>query len=332
MSIEVLVVDDKLNAALEYASLIKLGTKLEAFATDDPEKAAGIVKVESVKVVVLDQRMPVKKGTALYKELKEIDSRIKVMMLSGEADTQELHDAIKLGYDDYLHKSRIKELPLKVHELYVRYESDLLKRAQADSLSLLAVERRGIWPLREKIEYFLTDVSVLNGEYVFDESWRTVKQINAGEKVAEVESMDFSTGYKYHSASETKNSYGAGLGLPRLVKLQGKIEAVLSEKFSAEAATSTQHKIKLSKEFRLPEAPVNPLTLHVASRHFQMAPVYKQLRAIVIRHCSCCGTSTTYPLVILQPTNKVATRHIDYLSNGTEKVLLTGCETFGNPR
>ena len=73
MSYEVLVVDDSLQAALEFARLVRVKAKLESIATDDPDEAIEIVKSNSIKVALLDQRMPKKNGTELFLELKQID-------------------------------------------------------------------------------------------------------------------------------------------------------------------------------------------------------------------------------------------------------------------
>ena len=326
MPYEVLIVDDKLAAGLEYARLVRSGTEVEAIAVDNPDLAAETLKKEPIKVVVLDQKMPGKKGTELYKDLKALDPKIKVMMLSGEADTQELYEANKLGYDDYLHKSRIKELPSRVHVLYVRYLSDLLAPTAA-SVSVL-VENRGIWLFRERIEYFLTSANVLDEEFVFSDSWRTIKQISAGETVTESDTIEIETKFKYQSSIEGKASYSAGVSTGHIVKLQSKIEAALSTKFATEVYTGTKRTLQVSREYKLPDAPSNPVQLHVASRHFQRAAVYREIRAVISRRCTCCSTTYSFPLVVYQPTVKIATRHIDYLSNGSEKVLRTGCEKF----
>src|SRR5215218_6116056 len=99
--IKVLVVDDVAGAAEQYARLIRLGTQLNSIGVDDPNKAIEIVKSNPVCVAVLDQRMPGKSGTELFEEIKEIDASIKAIMLTGEADANEVAQAFRLGYDDH---------------------------------------------------------------------------------------------------------------------------------------------------------------------------------------------------------------------------------------
>lgn len=327
MSSEVLIVDDNLPAAREYARLVQMATQLDALAIDDPDLAAEALKAEPIKIVVLDQRMPTKKGTLLYKDLKAIDSKIKVMMLSGEADTQELDDAIKLGYDDYLHKSRIKELPSKVHLLYVKYQADLLTAADSSSVHIGTL-KFGLWPFQERVEYYLTSLMVLREEYVFDESWYTAKQISAGETVEEVDRFEVEAHLKFQSSLEAKVGHTGTLSAGQIVKLQSKIETALVTKFSNETSTGAKRTVEIKREYKLPEAPSNPKKLHVAARHFQRAPVYREIRALIVQRCSTCKNSRSYPLLVYQPTIRIATRHIDYRSDGSEAVLFTGSEKF----
>lgn len=89
MSAEVLVVDDNISAAKDFARLIRIKTKLETLAVDNPDLAIEKIKAEPIKVVVLDQKMPEKTGTALFEDIKRINPNIKAIMLSGEAEPQE---------------------------------------------------------------------------------------------------------------------------------------------------------------------------------------------------------------------------------------------------
>jgi DNA-binding response OmpR family regulator len=325
---EVLVVDDNLPAAREYARLIRKGTSVDAIAVDNATAAQEALKTDPIKIVVLDQKMPMKKGTLLYKDLKAIDSRIKVMMLSGEADTQELDEAMKLGYDDYLHKSRIKELPSKVHVLYVKYETDLLVAPDTGAMTHILTTYIGLWPFRERVEYYLADPNVITAEYVFEESWHTLKQISAGETITETDTFEVDSQFKYQTSIEAKAGQSGAVTAGHIVKLQSKIEATLTTKFSNETSIGTKRTLEMKREYKLPEAPSNPSELHVAARHFQRAPVYREIRTLVVQRCSVCGRTNSFPLVVYQPTTRIATRHVDFLSDGSERILLTGSEKF----
>ena len=107
MSYELLVVDDNLQAALEFARLVTVRARIKAVATDDPDEAIEIIRAHPIKVALLDQRMPRKDGTELFLELKQVDPLLKGIMLTGEADAEEVGRALNFGFSDYIHKSDI---------------------------------------------------------------------------------------------------------------------------------------------------------------------------------------------------------------------------------
>jgi CheY-like chemotaxis protein len=323
MVYEVLVIDDNASAAREYARLITLMTGVEAFATADPEEAAAILKTYSIKVAVLDQRMPVK-GTEVFRILKAADSQLKVLMLSGEADTQELDEAYKLGYDDYLHKSRIEELGARIQTLYAKYKVDMIKRQSISISAPLMIEKRGIWPFQVKVEYFVTSLILLDEHFIFPESWKTTKQLNAGETVKESDTVEIESRFMIEQVDEQKAGTELSTEIGKLAKVKGKIEETVSSKYTTNVYEAHKKQVQISREYKLPEAPADPNELHVASRHFQRAPVYRQIRILVVKRCSCCSSEQLVPLVVYQLTSKTATRHMDYFSDGTEKCLHTG--------
>ena len=119
---DVLVVDDIPSAAEDYAKIINAKLGLKTIYTTDPVEAENIVRNSDLKVVVLDQVMPVR-GTELLPRLKDINPQLKSLMLTGEASNEEIGNAVNLGFDGYLDKKKIAELETKVRSLYADYES-----------------------------------------------------------------------------------------------------------------------------------------------------------------------------------------------------------------
>ena len=56
--VEILVVDDNLEAAKSFAELIEASLQIHTLPESDPEEVLDMVRNENIKVVVLDQRMP----------------------------------------------------------------------------------------------------------------------------------------------------------------------------------------------------------------------------------------------------------------------------------
>src|SRR4051812_30972826 len=102
--VDVLVVDDTSGAAEDYASVIMSETGLRVAHTDDTSEALEWVKTANVKVLVLDQKMPVL-GTDLYRQVRTFAPDVRAIMLTGEASPQEVSDAYAIGFKDYLAKN-----------------------------------------------------------------------------------------------------------------------------------------------------------------------------------------------------------------------------------
>ena len=132
---EVLVVDDVLSAAEDYARLIHAKTGLKTTYTSSAKEAVEIVLCNDIKVLVLDQVMPEKTGTELLKELRPI-TKAKALMLTGEASKEDLGEAINLKFDAHLDKALVTtRLSDRVTELYVRFEEEF--REEVNSLKSL---------------------------------------------------------------------------------------------------------------------------------------------------------------------------------------------------
>ena len=71
--IEILVVDDDLPAAESFAEFIHQKLGLVTAAYSDLNKVLDVVRTGTIKVVVLDERMPEMNGTELYTKIKSIN-------------------------------------------------------------------------------------------------------------------------------------------------------------------------------------------------------------------------------------------------------------------
>ena len=120
---EILVVDDILEAAQDYARLISSKTGLTVISTSDPEKALQIVQHNDIKVLVLDQKMPKMTGTELLRKLREF-TRARALMLTGEADIEDLGNAINMNFSAHVNKSQVMDLPSSVLHQYTMYCTD----------------------------------------------------------------------------------------------------------------------------------------------------------------------------------------------------------------
>lgn len=88
------------------------------------EEAVGVFCEEHPDIVVLDIMMPKKNGFQVCEEIRAMDARVPILMLSAKSDIVDKSVGFKAGADDYLTKPFIGE------ELLLRIEA-LLRRSAA---------------------------------------------------------------------------------------------------------------------------------------------------------------------------------------------------------
>ena len=101
--IKLLLVDDE-KGLCEY---LKDFFKLRGFGVltaNNGQEAVGLVKKERPRIVFLDINMPGMSGLEALKEIKKIDSSIKVIMLTVMDDERTRLEAARLGADEFITK------------------------------------------------------------------------------------------------------------------------------------------------------------------------------------------------------------------------------------
>lgn len=124
---EIIVIDDAPNAANDFAELIEAQTGFKVKPFDNPNELLDYVTHVNVKVAVIDQVMPVLKGTELFHKIRQIDPNVLAIMLTGEATKEELAKAINVGFSFYLSKNEISKLSNYVLDLFTKYEVAISK-------------------------------------------------------------------------------------------------------------------------------------------------------------------------------------------------------------
>lgn len=99
----ILVVDDIQVTREALAGLLReKGFNVKCAA--NAEQALLEIKLEKPLLVLLDERMPGMDGLATLKKIKEVDSSIKVAMLSALEDANLIEEAKKAGACAYINK------------------------------------------------------------------------------------------------------------------------------------------------------------------------------------------------------------------------------------
>lgn len=101
--IDVLLIDDDEDILESYRHLLNLAG-IVARTTNSPEKALNLLTPEWQGAVVLDIYMPAMNGMEVLERIKQIDSRIPVIMITGHGDIPLAVEAVKKGAYDFIEK------------------------------------------------------------------------------------------------------------------------------------------------------------------------------------------------------------------------------------
>lgn len=99
----ILVVDDD-PAVLNFLERFLTKKFYQVFTAKNGAEATEIVRRESLHLVLLDIRMPVMNGIEVLKEIKQINPKIGVIMITAVQEEETAQEAMKLGADDYICK------------------------------------------------------------------------------------------------------------------------------------------------------------------------------------------------------------------------------------
>ena len=121
---KVLLIDDETEFVSALAERLRL-RNYSARAVYPAEDALEIVRSDMPDVVLLDFRMPGMDGVEVLKRIKEIDSTIEVIMLTGHGDIQSIEEAVNGGAYEYIMK------PINIKDLIVKIDSAKKKRSSS---------------------------------------------------------------------------------------------------------------------------------------------------------------------------------------------------------
>ncbi|MFH1826787.1 MAG: sigma-54 dependent transcriptional regulator [bacterium] len=117
----ILAVDDEADMLETFQSVLKKHYKVKT--ADSGEKALKIIAAEPIALVLLDIRMPKMDGLQTLAKIKELDSKLEVIMVSASKDITSAVEAMKSGAFDFVSK------PFDVKELLALIEKALEMRA-----------------------------------------------------------------------------------------------------------------------------------------------------------------------------------------------------------
>ena len=261
---DVLVVDDVAQAAEDYGRLIQARTGFKVIWTSLSEEAEELVRQSDIKVVVLDQVMPVR-GTELMQRLKKINPQLKTMMLTGEASGKEIGQAINLNFDKYLDKADVKELPGYVRSLYTDYQCEFYENLTKLAPKFLRITWKGI--------YYLLSKEKINSSYADERQTRTLLNVFAGEEQERVTENVVAEEVIYDTTEEVNVGFDLNVNPTRFPIIKAAYRNILNLKKSIR----TTKRSKEITKYKLPEK----LEETISHRIIECTPVYEVYKVVL---------------------------------------------------
>lgn len=314
---EVLVVDDVLSAAEDYARLIHAKTGLKTTYTSSAKEAVDIVLCNDIKVLVLDQVMPEKTGTELLKELKP-HTKAKALMLTGEASKEDLGEAINLKFDAHLDKAlATTRLSYRVTELYARFEEEF--REEVNSLKSLKTSYFLCWFKPYKAVLFYDEI--IRSSYVDLAHTQTMLTIFSGQEQETESEIVFAEEIIVEQSASFDAKFGIEIPIQNVV---AKLERSIAKSIKKITTVKKNKKLKNISKYHLTEKDSEK----VDHRIITYAPIYEIHKMIVGYKIPFIGKYHRSLMIVYEFTGEYQLFQKDFLKDGTEKEKLLSVQKF----
>ena len=318
---EILVVDDDGVYAKNLAEWLQSRMPQRVAHTNRRDEAIELVKSTYVRVAILDQRMRRKlgvDGTELAAEIRTIDERIRVIILSGESDVRDYQKSNELRLR-HLVKGDDETLLREIRLARQQYLVDLERNAKAEA-QIIGQYRPWTFMRGPAVVFKkLVEEYVSTTPEVDEKDFRTLVHVNAGQSVTEAETDTF--GHEIEIEEESTRQLEA-TGLFRnvvIAQLTTSLKSAIRERGRATVQQQQQH----SSEQRF-EVPEKDQAEGVVAYAVQEAPLYHRKRALIQVSCECCGHQDVVTVGFREPSGQIQRRRVDYLTGDKQRITNIG--------
>ena len=291
---EVLVVDDVLSAAEDYARLIHAKTGLKTTYTSSAKEAVDIVLCNDIKVLVLDQVMPEK------------------------TSKEDLGEAINLKFDAHLDKAlATTRLSYRVTELYARFEEEF--REEVNSLKSLKTSYFLCWFKPYKAVLFYDEI--IRSSYVDLAHTQTMLTIFSGQEQETESEIVFAEEIIVEQSASFDAKFGIEIPIQNVV---AKLERSIAKSIKKITTVKKNKKLKNISKYHLTEKDSEK----VDHRIITYAPIYEIHKMIVGYKIPFIGKYHRSLMIVYEFTGEYQLFQKDFLKDGTEKEKLLSVQKF----
>jgi DNA-binding response OmpR family regulator len=130
MGKSILIVDDEQIIRNVLKRKLEQSTSYNVFTADDGEPALEIFRKENIDLVISDLLMVRMNGIELLRNLKQIDHKVPVIIITGYGTLDDAIEAIKLGAEDFIKKPfDISEVIATIEKTFKKQEEEADQRA-----------------------------------------------------------------------------------------------------------------------------------------------------------------------------------------------------------
>ena len=318
--VNILVVDDDIDAAQSFADLIfnKLG--MNVLAESRKDEVLRLVRQHPIKVVALDQRMPEISGTDLYKQIQNINPYIVALMVTGEASRQEVSNAVNLGFLECIEKNEINTLPSKIVKALSKYEANISK-IQKTNYSL-----SNIWSIKSLYnrcfyQYSIVSIKRIKEDYCFPNKWKTQFDLTATEQEQE-DNFEFESELIISTDIEMKTSSKSEMSLSQIMDFKSSLDTALTEHFSIQNRVKLNRKKRNKRVYKLQEGVEDGKK--AVRKKFEYNQLYYHILLLVKRTCRICNNEIIIPVEVYKPIPYIQTKVTIFFTDSSHAEIDTG--------
>jgi ActR/RegA family two-component response regulator len=322
---KILIVENEESGKV-YKEILERALNVEVFWARNKDEAIHIVENNHIKVALLDQRLEAGElGTEVWKIIRDKQKDIKPIMLTGRAHRDEVGEAIKLGYVDYIDKlADLVKLPESVIKALESYNSTLLNSRIDRKFKLLFEFYKGINFLKKYKVYLISQI-LLDKDYVFEDKWIEKLSVEAGQTIEHEIEFEFEdrVEIEHQIQEELVSKYSLKVEVLKNA-IEGGLTGTLKQEKRTKVIKSSGEKTKFKESLSLPAIPSDVDQDYLASKSFQINQVYERYQNIIEIVCPECKASEIRSIIFHIPTTKIAKRQIDVLKSGKRTTIDTG--------